>query len=498
MWRLCLIFTLISLPDSSNCDETFCLKVHGKNRDLIQKNGYLYEKNSTKPVVDHDLVNCLCKFKPCISKCCNHDEVLSFRTCSKSNETLDVRPYLEEGSGYFFLFRTQMVEGILLDPNEDPSFAFQFTDDGNLFLPFELIERNVYDLEEYCVDLITDDNMDYGVKVLLSPRAPEEIVEKIEQGFKRIGMVISMPFLLITFIVYALLPDRNLHMKALMCYVINLLLAYMFIVTIQLSDTVFPDDICAILGFGCIFFFLSSFFWMNVICIDIFLGFRGIRGGPGIRSSEWKRFLIYCIYAWGMSLLIVFITFMINTYVNPISIFHPGVAIGQCFIRDGLPMLLYFYGPMGILIISNVLLFALTALRIRKVKKDTAMLKHSGSKRHSDDEQQNFNLYFKLLLAMGVNWSMEIISWAVTLPQYFWYLSDICNALYGVIIFFIFVFKRNIWKQLKRRYYSFMGRHHMAHSMGTTNFTKTTNDSMTVSTNDRAMEESELNTSRMN
>ncbi|XP_045461967.1 G-protein coupled receptor Mth2-like isoform X8 [Harmonia axyridis] len=353
---------------------------------------------------------------------------------------------------------------------------------------------NVLSYEKFCVeDIEAEDRMDVlACMALEAPR--DENKDKIYN----LGMVISMPFLLITFIVYALLPDRNLHMKALMCYVINLLLAYMFIVTIQLSDTVFPDDICAILGFGCIFFFLSSFFWMNVICIDIFLGFRGIRGGPGIRSSEWKRFLIYCIYAWGMSLLIVFITFMINTYVNPISIFHPGVAIGQCFIRDGLPMLLYFYGPMGILIISNVLLFALTALRIRKVKKDTAMLKHSGSKRHSDDEQQNFNLYFKLLLAMGVNWSMEIISWAVTLPQYFWYLSDICNALYGVIIFFIFVFKRNIWKQLKRRYYSFMGRHHMAHSMGTTNFTKTTNDSMTVSTNDRAMEESELNTSRMN
>ncbi|XP_045461965.1 G-protein coupled receptor Mth2-like isoform X6 [Harmonia axyridis] len=347
-----------------------------------------------------------------------------------------------------------------------------------------------YDAYDFCVE--------YDIFGQLIAYVCGDKKEPISDTLRSVGMVISMPFLLITFIVYALLPDRNLHMKALMCYVINLLLAYMFIVTIQLSDTVFPDDICAILGFGCIFFFLSSFFWMNVICIDIFLGFRGIRGGPGIRSSEWKRFLIYCIYAWGMSLLIVFITFMINTYVNPISIFHPGVAIGQCFIRDGLPMLLYFYGPMGILIISNVLLFALTALRIRKVKKDTAMLKHSGSKRHSDDEQQNFNLYFKLLLAMGVNWSMEIISWAVTLPQYFWYLSDICNALYGVIIFFIFVFKRNIWKQLKRRYYSFMGRHHMAHSMGTTNFTKTTNDSMTVSTNDRAMEESELNTSRMN
>ncbi|XP_045461961.1 G-protein coupled receptor Mth2-like isoform X3 [Harmonia axyridis] len=436
-----------------------------------------------------------CDTRTCFRKCCAHGFSIGKAHCIGGGMLGNFSIAIFEGVSYLGEYRGDAwIVGTMADcdffplvpSSTDSSDEFYVQRNGSLWVP--RFQRD-YSRNQYCVD-----SMENGTKVALVcfPDKKPHITMEIA------GMVISMPFLLITFIVYALLPDRNLHMKALMCYVINLLLAYMFIVTIQLSDTVFPDDICAILGFGCIFFFLSSFFWMNVICIDIFLGFRGIRGGPGIRSSEWKRFLIYCIYAWGMSLLIVFITFMINTYVNPISIFHPGVAIGQCFIRDGLPMLLYFYGPMGILIISNVLLFALTALRIRKVKKDTAMLKHSGSKRHSDDEQQNFNLYFKLLLAMGVNWSMEIISWAVTLPQYFWYLSDICNALYGVIIFFIFVFKRNIWKQLKRRYYSFMGRHHMAHSMGTTNFTKTTNDSMTVSTNDRAMEESELNTSRMN
>ncbi|XP_045461966.1 G-protein coupled receptor Mth2-like isoform X7 [Harmonia axyridis] len=440
------------------------------------------------PTVDHQNLN-FNSPAPSLRKCCPFGEEIRDRRCQNQDSgrlsafriELVILPFeIEIGNHCSKANSTRIM--IELDSEKDLVDLLHVRLHAVSF-------RNPVDRNDFCLDYI------HGIfRALVCYRKDEENINP----YTLVGMVISMPFLLITFIVYALLPDRNLHMKALMCYVINLLLAYMFIVTIQLSDTVFPDDICAILGFGCIFFFLSSFFWMNVICIDIFLGFRGIRGGPGIRSSEWKRFLIYCIYAWGMSLLIVFITFMINTYVNPISIFHPGVAIGQCFIRDGLPMLLYFYGPMGILIISNVLLFALTALRIRKVKKDTAMLKHSGSKRHSDDEQQNFNLYFKLLLAMGVNWSMEIISWAVTLPQYFWYLSDICNALYGVIIFFIFVFKRNIWKQLKRRYYSFMGRHHMAHSMGTTNFTKTTNDSMTVSTNDRAMEESELNTSRMN
>lgn len=67
-----------------------------------------------------------------------------------------------------------------------------------------------------------------------------------------------------------------------------------------------------------------------------------------------------------------------------------------------------------------------------------------------------FNLYVKLLFAMGVNWSMEVISWLVNWQtdanvQYIFYITDFFNAVYGVWIFFIFVFKWKIWMLLKKR-----------------------------------------------
>ncbi|XP_044763908.1 G-protein coupled receptor Mth2-like isoform X2 [Coccinella septempunctata] len=442
----------------------------------------------------HTIWGCVCEVTKCLRKCCQDGfspvRVGKDRICKPSStpkqllstslrENVHTKDYKLFHAGFICDTPDTLA---LRETNLDKDLNGGFLNAFGMSLG----------VKNFCLDHVQD-----RLTSIICVTTEEELV------FKSVGMIISMPFLLVTFLVYALLPDRNLHMKALMCYVINLLHAYIFLVTIQLTDEVFEDTVCAILGYCCVFFFLASFFWMNVICVDIFLGFRGFRGVPGVRSSERKRFILYCIYAWGMSLLIVFITFMVNHFGNVGQWFYPGVAVGQCFIRNGIPQLLYFYGPMGIIIILNVVLFTLTAMRIRRVKKDTAMLKHSESKRHSDDDQQNFNLYLKLLLAMGVNWSMELVSWAVNLnnkavPQYVWYLSDFCNATYGVFIFFIFVFKRNIWKQLRRRYYSFMGRHHMAHSMGTTNFTKTTNDSMTVSTNDRALEESELNGTRIN
>ncbi|KAJ8927957.1 hypothetical protein NQ314_019590 [Rhamnusium bicolor] len=226
----------------------------------------------------------------------------------------------------------------------------------------------------------------------------------------------------------------------------------------------------------------------------------GLRGFNGKRHAERKRFLLYCLYAWGMPVIHVLIVVLLNEYGDETKAYYPGVGKTKCFLEDKLPNLLYFYGPMAILITINIILFILTAVKIQKVKKETSMLKHSDSKRHTyEDDKQNFtehvnkktnalyrfNLYLKLLFAMGINWAMEIISWAVIwkmgeqVPSYVWYLTDFCNAMYGAFIFFIFVFKKKIWKSLQKRYYMFIGKPHLAHSMTMTQTTRSSNFSTT-------------------
>lgn len=43
----------------------------------------------------------------------------------------------------------------------------------------------------------------------------------------------------------------------------------------------------------------------------------------------------------------------------------------------------------------------------------------------------------KLVVVMGVTWMADVISWAVGGPHYFWYLTDLINALQGVLIFIV-------------------------------------------------------------
>lgn len=64
-----------------------------------------------------------------------------------------------------------------------------------------------------------------------------------------------------------------------------------------------------------------------------------------------------------------------------------------------------------------------------------------------------FNLYLKLFIVMGINWSMEIISWLFkSAPQYVWYITDLTNTLQGLIIFIIFVWKDKIRRLLLKRF----------------------------------------------
>ncbi|XP_044254859.1 G-protein coupled receptor Mth2-like isoform X6 [Tribolium madens] len=355
---------------------------------------------------------------------------------------------------------------------------FHILENKSLVYEFEQ-HTLLLDPENYCIEYL-DNVRNFTALVCVDDLKNEKI--------KELGMIISMPFLLLTFIAYALLPDRNLHMKALMFYVINLMFSYLLLVIIQLTESQFAEVTCKSLGYFCLFFFLVSFFWMNVICIDIWWGFSGLRGFTGSqKTAERKRFIFYCIYAWGMPVIHVLIVYLIDSVAKENSVLKPDIGNGQCFLKRGFPELLYFYGPMAILITINVVLFTITALKIRKIKRETAMLKKEDSKRHSyENDRQIFNLYLKLLFAMGVNWSMEIISWAVIwaeeAPEAIWYLTDFCNAIYGVFIFFIFVFKRSIWKLLKKRYYTFIGKHHLAHSMTMTNTTRVTSYSTTAST----------------
>ncbi|KAG8239840.1 hypothetical protein J437_LFUL011466 [Ladona fulva] len=96
-----------------------------------------------------------------------------------------------------------------------------------------------------------------------------------------IGIFTSIIFLIITLFVYAYIPElRNLHGKCLLCHIASLLTAYVFLVLVQVLGFVIPGDACHAAAFVIYFAFLSTFLWLNIMCIDMCIAFRSATTVP--------------------------------------------------------------------------------------------------------------------------------------------------------------------------------------------------------------------------
>ncbi|XP_053995121.1 G-protein coupled receptor Mth2-like isoform X2 [Hylaeus volcanicus] len=335
----------------------------------------------------------------------------------------------------------------LLEPNNNIEDHFMYLNNGSIYQDNIGIIREQSD---FCFRLEDNDTFNVLVSFDVSEGDGNVLVSY------PVGMIVSVPFLLATLIVYTLIPElHNIHGRTLRGYVGSLLVAYTTLAILQISPQEhISDKFCVLLALVIHFSFLASFFWLNVMCFDIWWTFRGFRSLQGsAKQRERKKFMIYSIYAWGCASILTGISILMHFLPDiPKHFVRPEFGEESCWFAKETAKAIYFYGPMGVTILCNICLFVSTALKIVRHKKDTARhFKDADSKRH-DDHKQWFNLYLKLFIVMGINWSMEIISWLCNnSPEYIWYLTDITNTLQGVIIFFIFVWKDKVKQHLLKR-----------------------------------------------
>lgn len=139
-----------------------------------------------------------------------------------------------------------------------------------------------------------------------------------------IGLILSIPFLLATLLIYAWIPElRNIHGKSLICYIFALTNAYIVLLIMHFGSNAIP---CEAQGYLLYFFVLVAFFWLNVMCFDIFWTFSS---GVVIKNER-KRFLYYSLYAWGCPLvLVVLVAIFENTELIDDHL-RPGFGINNC------------------------------------------------------------------------------------------------------------------------------------------------------------------------
>lgn len=157
------------------------------------------------------------------------------------------------------------------------------------------------------------------------------------------GMSISLPFLIVTFLIYAIVPElRSLHGKNLMYYIFCLTVYYTLIL-VSSSHDVRERSLCTTIGYLIYYFGLATFCWLNVICIEIYtkIVFVYTRGG---RSSDSKLLIIFCVYGFGAPIILSVLMFLLDKtpigyFIN--ELYLPKIGQDQsdgayeCFVQSG-------------------------------------------------------------------------------------------------------------------------------------------------------------------
>ncbi|XP_045498634.1 G-protein coupled receptor Mth2-like isoform X3 [Colias croceus] len=503
MYRLLIffLFSFLNVNGQLQCDKNNIdlteYEIFRDTNGAIEVNGTIFPPNFifSRNVSGHKKTfGCPCDKRKCFRKCCPIGYVMYKRACTKMPDILQ-----QEGLKLHFyetLRKTVNLEssdefvlltGIPCDWDIYTEFLPWFIqEDGKLLIetPNTIPPWTVFGPDKYCIDtFVYEDDKGAQTSKLDALVCFAEAAREEHQLLSVVCMLISCVFILVTVAVYCWLPElRNLHGRVLIAYLLSLFVGFVFLSTMKILLMIdnISHNCCVIFTFIIYFFLLAAFFWLNVMCFDIWWTFSGKRGMTMEKMSLRARFCAYSLYAFGgptaFTILLASLEFS-DLSPHPLL---PLIRQQGCFLY-GKSRLLYLYGPIVILCISNMVFFVLTALKITQIKQQTSVLKSKESATHDshNHDKQRLLLYVKLFIVMGVNWFLEVISAIYPKADALWKFTDAYNVLIGLIIFIIFVCKRKIFRLIKKRYKQVRGQS-MSRSQTTSSRTFSTKDEVAL------------------
>ncbi|XP_046412720.1 G-protein coupled receptor Mth2-like [Neodiprion fabricii] len=434
-----------------------------------------------------------CRGNTCLRKCCREDEALVETSCKKLPAELTTPKLHEEvrnlpnpaensteqvfnSTEYGLLVGKPCSYGMYAVLKDE---KWHLVPEGKLHVP----GYQTYGHHQHCMDMFYNSSLGpdglYPFVCFEDPPLEENYSEE-RFHVNAVLQMIGCTFLLVTLLVYVCLPTlQNLHGKTLMCHVGSLFVAMACLAIVgvvipnesqtQREDEVDLENVCTFLGYTMLFSFLSAFFWLNVMCFDIWWTFGSLRHSGRTntkRQEDHKRFMFYCLYAWGFAVIFVIVAIAADyTEFLPAQL-RPGMGVQRCWFSSGYSFhgeILFFTGPVSIQLIVNVVLFILTARRCSMVKADIQRrvkmnTSDSRSRRfHADKNKLILNV--KLFVVMGISWILEVISYFlnhyltnVSWKTEFFCVSDVFNCLQGLMIFVLFVLKKKVLHALRRKF----------------------------------------------
>ncbi|KAG8234417.1 hypothetical protein J437_LFUL015527 [Ladona fulva] len=358
---------------------------------------------------------------------------------------------------------------VLLDESGD-AYASISTEDGSLMVGTSKISP-----DEFCVERVVLEGRDPSSPVPpprifvcsnVLPTPPMTDVVPYDHHDLRytlypIGLILSAIFLAATLAVGYILPKTHhaLHWRCQTGHVASLLVGDILLAATQIAGPSVKPGVCVALGLISVFFilgvfmhyfFLAAFFWLNTMCFNIWWTFRDLRPASLDKGQELCRFRAYSLYAWGAPLFITGLGLTLDLAATDVNgPLRPRFGERRCWFYGDMEIFAYFYGPVGALLLVNLVLFLATAreLTCGLWRREVAKSSPHGE---GADRATLGRVCLKLVVVMGVTWVADVISWAVGGPAHAWYATDLINAFQGVLIFAVVGCQPQVWAALRR------------------------------------------------
>lgn len=218
-----------------------------------------------------------------LPKCCGPHQVYSFknvdRPCLSLNNTDPLYDQKLLSFGVIDLTykfpdcptNEYAIAGNFIDTNYDPKTSGVRTESGKFF-----------ESHQYCLDHVLNDRYE-GVSIFTcsehyaTPQpGSSQSVDDHRYTIYSFLLLISVLFLFATLAVGFLLLSNHhvLHWRCQTNYVICLLIGDLLLAITQIAGTSINGPACSVIAHLMHFFFLATFFWLNVMCVNIWWTFR--------------------------------------------------------------------------------------------------------------------------------------------------------------------------------------------------------------------------------
>ncbi|XP_054731785.1 G-protein coupled receptor Mth2-like isoform X2 [Anastrepha obliqua] len=458
---------------------------------------YIYTDLVRRVEVEPHARACICKLKACINICCPWGASYSANesACVNNTEYEWPKPLLNLTLPDDTLKPVDMFKQFAVQSFRPCEFMFSLQPELGSFDDWKLFENGtllrIYDMvylskNEFCFHPTVANYTD-TMYIINPANCNYDSDYSTIKTINAYAMLFSIPFMILTIVVYLSIPElRNQHGKSLVCYLIGLIIGYSLLAMSSLRLEMYTSIVlCKALGYVAYYFFMAAFFWLSVISFDLWHNFRGTRGIN--RFQEKKRFLIYSLYAWGIPVPFLMFTWYAQEIADIPEYLKPGIGGGEfCWLdMRTWSTMIYFFGPIVLIIMANSVMFVLTALKIHRVQREMArIMAREDSTKNLRTEKDKFGLFLRLFIVMGVTWSMEIFSYFVGADKGWakiFYISDICNAIQGFLIFMLFVMKKKVKHLITNRYSSTRDSSNQRQSQYSTKTTSSSVGNLTLS-----------------